>query len=108
MEIDVCPICKDVIKDSEEICHLTQKGVSSLPQASKERQDNTLSCSIHQKIHKKCRQNYCHNCLIKESIEKIKDSEQAGPSCITPRRLKESIYVIADQIHGLKQLNPES
>ena len=52
MEIDVCPICKDVIKDSEESFHLTQKGVSSLLQASKERQDNTLSCSIHQKIHK--------------------------------------------------------
>ena len=39
MEIDVCPICKD----SEESCHLTQKGLSSLLQASKERQDKTLS-----------------------------------------------------------------
>ena len=70
MEADICPLCKNPISDIESSSKLTEKGISSLLAANRERQDPPIKFSINSRIHKDCRIKYCHKREIKNYLEK--------------------------------------
>ena len=69
MEVDICPLCVKPVLDSEPSSRLTEKGVASLINANRERQDLPINFIVNSKIHKDCRVQYCHKRLIKKHIE---------------------------------------
>ena len=70
MESDICPICVKPIIHENSSSRLTEKGISSLLEANKERQDQPINFVLNSRIHKDCRINYCHKREIKKYLSK--------------------------------------
>ena len=68
MESQVCPICKETIGDNDQVSKLTVKGVASILEASLQRKDEPLSCTVNQNVHSNCRIKYTHNREIEKYI----------------------------------------
>ena len=92
MDEDVCPICETSVTCSEDSSRLTEKGLVSLQNANKARQDDHLNFLIGQKVHKKCRIVYVHKREIRKYVESKLENFSPASSSNPSRRSSEPYF----------------
>lgn len=89
-----CPVCKQVITDTDQYAHLGVKGISSLNAASVERGDLPFIVTVNQKIHIQCRQKYTHKREILKHLQA--KSEETPSTSKRPTRSREDFSFKTD------------
>jgi hypothetical protein len=67
---EICPICNTVIKSSDEICTLQEKGASGVNKCSKERRSDVLVCE-GATLHVNCRKRFTNKKDIKRFVKHV-------------------------------------
>ena len=89
--MEYCVICKELSTNALETVELRQKRSDGINNASKLRGD-TLQTFAGQRIHKKCRQKYCHVKVICSYIKKHTADEETASSASHTLRSSEPTF----------------
>ena len=68
---EICPFCKEKLKDGADVCQIRQKGADGINSASVQRGD-TIVVTAGSKVHLNCRKRYTNPIEIKTQQSKTK------------------------------------
>ena len=83
----LCPFCNTGFDNDVSATVLTAKGVEGIMAASKKRQDKTMKCSVGQKVHTTCRQDYTHEKRIATAMRKRNEKARSESPSLRPREI---------------------
>ena len=77
-----CCICGDSLSDGQPIAVLTQKGSDSINRVSSRSGDNTVQAQAGQRVHQKCRRDFCRPKKLTSKLIEEESVEPVSRRCV--------------------------
>ena len=72
----VCPFCMTMVEKKDEVVSLTEKGVCSILQVAKKREDKIV-CKVGQLVHTECRKKYTNKISVDIAMRKKSERDRS-------------------------------